>query len=106
MQKGLAIAGLADLKITLHKLRHAAASLVIVGGANVQVVQTMLGHRKRRPDSLPSRPPRRLQPQPLRRDVFYMFSILVQALSGLHREPLTCVFTVGADGFEPPTSAL
>ncbi|MFC5887446.1 tyrosine-type recombinase/integrase [Kitasatospora sp. CM 4170] len=38
-------AGLADLGITPHKLRHTAASLAIAAGADVKVVQTMLGHK-------------------------------------------------------------
>ncbi|MEV4867188.1 tyrosine-type recombinase/integrase [Streptomyces ossamyceticus] len=33
------------LKITPHKLRHTAASLAIASGADVNVVQTMLGHK-------------------------------------------------------------
>ena len=31
--------------LTPHALRHAAASLAIASGANVKVVQTMLGHQ-------------------------------------------------------------
>ena len=31
--------------LTLHDLRHTAASLAISSGANVKAVQTMLGHR-------------------------------------------------------------
>jgi integrase len=31
--------------LTPHKLRHTAASLAIAAGANVQVVQQMLGHK-------------------------------------------------------------
>ena len=31
--------------LTPHKLRHTAASLAIASGANVKVVQTMLGHK-------------------------------------------------------------
>ncbi|GAA1557355.1 site-specific integrase [Streptomyces globosus] len=38
-------AGLAGLGITPHKLRHTAASLAIASGADVKVVQTMLGHK-------------------------------------------------------------
>ncbi|MEV5936844.1 tyrosine-type recombinase/integrase [Streptomyces sp. NPDC052079] len=38
-------AGLGHLKVTPHKLRHTAASLAIAGGADVNVVQTMLGHK-------------------------------------------------------------
>ncbi|WP_165984201.1 site-specific integrase [Streptomyces sp. YIM 98790] len=37
-------AGLGDLGVTPHKLRHTAASLAIAAGADVKVVQTMLGH--------------------------------------------------------------
>lgn len=37
-------AGLGGQKITPHTLRHTAASLAIAGGADVKVVQTMLGH--------------------------------------------------------------
>jgi integrase len=37
--------GLSDLGITAHKLRHTAASLGIAAGADVKVVQTMLGHK-------------------------------------------------------------
>ncbi|MFI0152580.1 tyrosine-type recombinase/integrase [Streptomyces lydicus] len=37
-------AGLDDLGVTPHKLRHTAASLAIAAGADVKVVQTMLGH--------------------------------------------------------------
>ncbi|MGB3375046.1 MAG: tyrosine-type recombinase/integrase [Microbacterium sp.] len=37
-------AGLGDLGLTPHKLRHTAASLAIAAGADVKVVQTMLGH--------------------------------------------------------------
>lgn len=44
-KKALEAAGLTDLKITLHKLRHTAASLAIASGADVKVVQTMLGHK-------------------------------------------------------------
>ncbi|WP_041988186.1 tyrosine-type recombinase/integrase [Streptomyces sp. AcH 505] len=39
------VAGLADLGITPHKLRHTAASLAIAAGADVKVVQLMLGHK-------------------------------------------------------------
>lgn len=38
-------AGLGDLGVTPHKLRHTAASLAIRAGADVKVVQTMLGHK-------------------------------------------------------------
>ncbi|WP_329315443.1 tyrosine-type recombinase/integrase [Streptomyces sp. NBC_01262] len=38
-------AGLGDLGVTPHKLRHTAASLAIASGADVKVVQTMLGHK-------------------------------------------------------------
>ncbi|MDA0568057.1 site-specific integrase [Streptomonospora sp. S1-112] len=38
-------AGLASLGVTAHKLRHTAASLAIASGADVKVVQTMLGHK-------------------------------------------------------------
>ena len=38
-------AGLIDMGITPHKLRHTAASLAIASGADVKVVQTMLGHK-------------------------------------------------------------
>ena len=38
-------AGLAGLGITPHKLRHTAASLAIASGADVKVVQLMLGHK-------------------------------------------------------------
>ncbi|TGG84644.1 site-specific integrase [Streptomyces albus] len=38
-------AGLGHLKLTPHKLRHTAASLAIASGADVNVVQTMLGHK-------------------------------------------------------------
>ncbi|MBB0243889.1 tyrosine-type recombinase/integrase [Streptomyces alkaliphilus] len=37
-------AGLGHLGVTPHKLRHTAASLAIAAGADVKVVQTMLGH--------------------------------------------------------------
>ncbi|MDT0329831.1 tyrosine-type recombinase/integrase [Nocardiopsis lambiniae] len=39
-------AGLDDMGLTIHKLRHTAASLSISGGADVYVVQRMLGHAK------------------------------------------------------------
>lgn len=39
-------ADLAGRGLTPHKLRHTAASLAIAAGADVYVVQTMLGHRK------------------------------------------------------------
>lgn len=38
-------AGLAGMGVTPHKLRHTAASLSIAAGADVKVVQTMLGHK-------------------------------------------------------------
>ncbi|WP_198357244.1 tyrosine-type recombinase/integrase [Streptomyces fildesensis] len=38
-------AGLGLLGVTPHKLRHTAASLAIASGADVNVVQTMLGHK-------------------------------------------------------------
>lgn len=38
-------AGLGGLGITPHKLRHTAASLAIAAGADVKVVQLMLGHK-------------------------------------------------------------
>lgn len=38
-------ADLGHLKVTPHKLRHTAASLAIASGADVNVVQTMLGHK-------------------------------------------------------------
>lgn len=38
-------AGLGGMGITPHKLRHTAASLAIAAGADVKVVQTMLGHK-------------------------------------------------------------
>ncbi|MEU2363076.1 tyrosine-type recombinase/integrase [Streptomyces noursei] len=38
-------ADLCHLKLTPHKLRHTAASLAIASGADVNVVQTMLGHK-------------------------------------------------------------
>jgi integrase len=38
-------AGLDHLQLTPHKLRHTAASLAIASGADVNVVQTMLGHK-------------------------------------------------------------
>jgi len=38
-------AGLAGMGVTPHKLRHTAASLAIAAGADVKVVQTMLGHK-------------------------------------------------------------
>ncbi|GAA3013070.1 tyrosine-type recombinase/integrase [Streptomyces drozdowiczii] len=41
----VAKAGLGHLKVTPHKLRHTAASLAIASGADVNVVQTMLGHK-------------------------------------------------------------
>ncbi|WP_328735974.1 tyrosine-type recombinase/integrase [Streptomyces bobili] len=41
----VARAGLGHLKVTPHKLRHTAASLAIASGADVNVVQTMPGHK-------------------------------------------------------------
>lgn len=43
----LELAGLDDddLGLTIHKLRHTAASAAIAAGADVKVVQTMLGHK-------------------------------------------------------------
>lgn len=38
-------AGLGELGLTPHKLRHTAASLAIAAGADVKVVQQMLGHK-------------------------------------------------------------
>ncbi|RLL68193.1 hypothetical protein D7M15_16615 [Streptomyces sp. Z26] len=38
-------AGLGDPGITPHELRHTAASLAIAAGADVKVVQTMMGHK-------------------------------------------------------------
>ncbi|MFF9687298.1 tyrosine-type recombinase/integrase [Streptomyces sp. NPDC014623] len=43
--KAVKAAGLAELGVTPHKLRHTAASLAIRAGADVKVVQTMLGHK-------------------------------------------------------------
>jgi integrase len=43
--KAVKAAGLAGLGVTPHKLRHTAASLAIAAGADVKVVQTMLGHK-------------------------------------------------------------
>ncbi|NGO67137.1 tyrosine-type recombinase/integrase [Streptomyces boncukensis] len=43
--KAVKAAGLDDLGLTPHKLRHTAASLAIAAGADVKVVQTMLGHK-------------------------------------------------------------
>ncbi|KKZ74447.1 hypothetical protein VO63_07855 [Streptomyces showdoensis] len=43
--KAVQAAGLGDLSLTPHKLRHTAASLAIAAGADVKVVQTMLGHK-------------------------------------------------------------
>jgi integrase len=43
--KAVTAAGLDDLDLTPHKLRHTAASLAIAAGADVKVVQTMLGHK-------------------------------------------------------------
>ncbi|WP_258308904.1 tyrosine-type recombinase/integrase [Streptomyces sp. NWU339] len=41
----VAKAGLGHLRLTPHKLRHTAASLAIASGADVNVVQSMLGHK-------------------------------------------------------------
>ncbi|MER5989117.1 tyrosine-type recombinase/integrase [Streptomyces sp. NPDC001787] len=41
----MAKASLSHLKLTPHKLRHTAASLAIASGADVNVVQTVLGHK-------------------------------------------------------------
>lgn len=38
-------AGLGHLHLTPYKLRHTAASLAITGGADVNVIRTMLGHK-------------------------------------------------------------
>jgi integrase len=43
--RAVTAAGLADRGITPHKLRHTAASLAIAAGADVKVVQLMLGHK-------------------------------------------------------------
>lgn len=43
--KAVKVAGLDELGVTPHKLRHTAASLAIRAGADVKVVQTMLGHK-------------------------------------------------------------
>ncbi|WP_079053018.1 tyrosine-type recombinase/integrase [Streptomyces phaeochromogenes] len=43
--KAVKEAGLDGMKVTPHKLRHTAASLAIAAGADVKVVQTMLGHK-------------------------------------------------------------
>ncbi|OKK15583.1 integrase [Streptomyces sp. CB02488] len=37
--------GEGHLKLKAHKLRHTAASLAIGSGADINVVQTMLGHK-------------------------------------------------------------
>ena len=49
-------AGLGHLHLTPHKLRHTAAWLAIASGADVNVIQTVLGPQVRAPD------PRRLRP--------------------------------------------
>ncbi|WP_257585621.1 MULTISPECIES: hypothetical protein [unclassified Streptomyces] len=41
--------GLGHLKVTPRKLWHVAASLAIAGGADVNLVQTMLGHKSATP---------------------------------------------------------
>jgi integrase len=38
-------AGLEGMGVTPHKLRHTAASLAIAAGADVKIIQTMLGHK-------------------------------------------------------------
>ncbi|MCC3653213.1 tyrosine-type recombinase/integrase [Streptomyces sp. S07_1.15] len=43
--KAVKAAGLGELGVTPHKLRHTAASLAIAAGADVKVVQLMLGHK-------------------------------------------------------------
>ncbi|MCS5732716.1 tyrosine-type recombinase/integrase [Herbiconiux daphne] len=43
--KAVAGAGLDELGITPHKLRHTAASMAIAAGADVKLVQRMLGHK-------------------------------------------------------------
>src|SRR5699024_7718456 len=43
-QKALKASGLDDAGLTIHKLRHTAASAAIGAGADVKVVQLMLGH--------------------------------------------------------------
>jgi integrase len=43
--RAVVAAGLGNLGITPHKLRHTAASLAIAAGADVKVVQLMLGHK-------------------------------------------------------------
>ena len=43
--KAIKAANLAEFGITPHKLRHTAASLAIASGADVKVVQQMLGHK-------------------------------------------------------------
>ncbi|MDI2127941.1 tyrosine-type recombinase/integrase [Yinghuangia seranimata] len=43
--KAVKAAGLGGLGITPHKLRHTAASLAIAAGADVKVIQLMLGHK-------------------------------------------------------------
>lgn len=37
-------AGLGDMHLTIHDLRHTAASLMVKSGANVKAVQRQLGH--------------------------------------------------------------
>lgn len=44
-RKALLGAGLGGLGLTIHKLRHTAASAAIAAGADVKVVQKMLGHK-------------------------------------------------------------
>ncbi len=43
--KAVRDAGLSGLGITPHKLRHTAASLTIAAGADIKVIQLMLGHK-------------------------------------------------------------
>ncbi|GAA1449669.1 site-specific integrase [Nocardiopsis tropica] len=45
-RKAVDSAGLSGRSLTPHKLRHTAASLAIAAGADVYVVQKMLGHKK------------------------------------------------------------
>ncbi|WP_371629520.1 tyrosine-type recombinase/integrase [Streptomyces sp. NBC_00341] len=43
--RGVRAEGEGHLKLKAHKLRHTAASLAIGSGADINVVQTMLGHK-------------------------------------------------------------